>query len=240
MRARSLHKWMGIVIGAVLLMWAATGIIMVLPLGRTRDTAGPRLEVGRAVISPAQAVARLAERDSAPRVRSVSLLQIADHVVYQVETRQRTVLVDASTGEPFEISAAVAEQVARSAFRGSPGQVTVERLTEYDARYSGGELPAFRVALGDSAATVSYVSARTGSIVTSDSRRRFRSIVGKLHDFSIIKAVISSDWVHRGLAIAACLLAIVSIFTGYWLALPRRTNPRRAGRSTEPMSISNR
>jgi len=60
--------------------------------------------------------------------------------------------------------------------------------------------------------------------------------IGKLHDFSAIKAVISADWVHRGLAITACVLSIISIFTGYWLALPRRQAPRRA-RSTEPMSI---
>ena len=236
MRARTLHKWMGIVIGLALLMWTTTGIIMVLPVNRVRDTGDRPLQIGRAVISPAQAIARIAQGDSAPRVRSVVLLQIADHVVYQLETRRRGVLVNAETGEPFEISALVAEQVAREAFRGTAGKVTVEHLTAYDARYSGGDLPTFRVSLGDSASTVSYVSARNGSIVTADSRRRLRGIVGKLHDFSAIKAVISADWVHRGLAITACVLSIVSIFTGYWLALPRRQTPRRA-RSTEPMSI---
>jgi uncharacterized iron-regulated membrane protein len=229
---------MGIVIGIALLMWTITGIIMVLPVNRARDTTGSQVQVGRAVISPAQAVARLAP-DSAPRIRSVSLIQVGDHVVYQLETRQRTLLVDAASGEPFEVSAQVAEQVARGAFRGTPGDVTVERLTEYDVRYTGGDLPSYRVSLGDSAGTVSYVSARNGSIVTTDSRRRLRQVVGKLHDFSAIKAVIAADWVHRGLAITACVLSIVSIFTGYWLALPRRQAPRRA-RSTEPMSISNK
>ena len=235
MRARTLHKWMGIVIGLALLMWTTTGIIMVLPVRRVRDTGDRPLQVSRAVISPAQAIARIAG-DSVPRVRSVVLLQIADQVVYQVETRRRAVLVNAETGEPFEVSALVAEQIARGAFRGTAGKVTVEHLTAYDARYSGGDLPAFRVSLGDSANTVSYVSARNGSIVSADSRRRLRGVVGKLHDFSAIKAVISADWVHRGLAITACVLSIISIFTGYWLALPRRQAPRRA-RSTEPMSI---
>ena len=238
MRARTLHKWMGIVIGLALLMWTTTGIIMVLPVKRVRDTGDRPLPVGRAVISPAQAMARIAG-DSAPRIRSVALVQIADHVVYQLETRRRSVMVNAETGEPFEISAPVAEQVARGAFRGTAGKVTVEELTAYDARYSGGDLPTFRVSLGDSARTVSYVSARTGAIVTADSRRRLRGIVGKLHDFSAIKAIISADWVHRGLAISACVLSIISIFTGYWLALPRRQTARRA-RSTEPMSINSR
>lgn len=237
MRARTLHKWIGIVIGLALLMWTTTGIVMVLPVKRARDGELKPLEVGRAVISPAQAIARLSEGDSTPRVRSVALIQIADNVVYQVETRRRSVLINAETGEPFEISAAVAEQVARDAFRGMPGEVTVERLTEYDARYSGGDLPAYRVSLGDTAATVTYVSARNGTVVSADSRRRFRAVVGKLHDFSAIKAVISNDWVHRGLAITACALSIVSLFLGYWLALPQRKKTRRAGRSTEPMSI---
>lgn len=238
MRARTLHKWIGIVIGLALLMWTTTGIIMVLPVNRVRDGEVRPLQVGRAVISPAQAVARLSEGDSVSRVRSVALIQIADYVVYQVETRRRAVLINAETGEPFEISAAVAEQVARGAFRGMPGKVTVERLTEYDARYRGGDLPTYRVSLGDSAATVTYVSARNGTVVSADRGRRWRGVVGKLHDFSAIKAVISNDWVHRGLAITACALSIVSIFLGYWLALPRKQAARRA-RSTEPMSINN-
>ena len=236
MRARTLHKWIGIVIGLALLLWTTTGLIMALPLKRARDGEIRPLQVGRAVISPAQAIARLPEGDSIRRVRSVALIQIADNVVYQVETQRRTALINAETGEPFEISAGVAEQVARGAFRGMPGQVTVERLTEYDARYTGGDLPTYRVSLGDSAATVTYVSARNGTVVSADSRRRFRGVIGKLHDFSAIKAVISNDWVHRGLAITACVFSIVSIFLGYWLALPRK-QPARRSRSTEPMSI---
>jgi Na+-transporting NADH:ubiquinone oxidoreductase subunit F len=237
MRARTVHKWMGIVIGLVLLMWTITGIIMVLPMKRLRDTGLKPIEVARATISPAQVVARLAERDSTPPVRSIGLVMIADNVVYQVETRRRTLLINAETGEPFEISAAVAEQVARASLQGTPGQVAVERLTQYDARYSGGDLPTYRVSLGDSANTVSYVSARNGSIVSADSRRRLRGVVGKLHDFSAIKAVISADWVRRSLAITACVLSIISIFTGYWLAWPRGQVVRRPGRSTEPMSL---
>jgi uncharacterized iron-regulated membrane protein len=231
---------MGIVIGLALLMWTATGIIMVLPTRRARDTGDKPIQVSRALVSPAQAVARLTERDSAPLVRAVTLVMIADKVVYQVEARRRTLLVDAETGEPFQVSAAVAERVARESFRGTAGKVEVEHLTQYDARYSGGDLPTYRVSLGDSAHTVSYVSARTGAIVTGDSRRRLRSVVGKLHDLSVIKTVVSADWVHRGVAITACGLAIISIFTGYWLAWPRRQSPRRPGRSTEPMTITGR
>lgn len=236
MRARPIHKWMGILVGLVLLMWTVTGIIMVLPVKRVRDTGNKPLDAGRATVSPAQALARLTEPDSTAAVRSIALIQILDNVVYQVETRRRTVLINAETAEPFEISAAVAGRIARGALRGTPGNVTVEHLTSYDARYSSGDLPAFRVSLGDSASTVSYVSARNGSIVSADSRRRLRSIVGKLHDFSAIKAVIGADWVHRFLAITACVVSIISIFTGYWLALPRRQVARRT-RSTEPMSI---
>jgi uncharacterized iron-regulated membrane protein len=236
MRARTVHKWIGIVIGLALLMWTTTGIIMVLPVNRVRDTRVQPLDISRAIVSPAQAVARAANRDSAMAVRSLTVIQILDRVVYQVETRRRTLLVDAASGEPFEISADLAEAIARASFRGTAGQVEVERLERYDARYSSGDLPAFRVSLGDAAKTVSYVSGRTGSMMTGDSRRRLRPVVGKLHDFSAIKAVISADWVHRSLAIGACVLSIVSIFTGYWLALPRRS-PNRRARTTEPLSI---
>jgi Na+-transporting NADH:ubiquinone oxidoreductase subunit F len=234
MRFRTLHKWIGIVVGLALLMWAITGIIMMLPANRVRDSRVAALDLTRATISPAQALAGLAQRDSTPPVRSLVLIQILDQLVYQVETTRRTLLVSAETGDRFEVTPGMAEAIARASFRGTPGTIGVERLDKYDARYSSGDLPAYRVSLGDQAATISYVSARNGSVVSADSRRRMRSVVGKLHDFSALRVLTSSDWVRRGLAIGACVLSIISILTGYWLALPRRSPARRV-RSTEPM-----
>ena len=237
LRSRTLHKWIGVAIGLVLLMWTITGIIMVWPTNRVRDTSGQTVDLSRAIVSPAQALERLADQDSAAPARAVSLVQILDHVVYQVDTRRRTFLVDAENGELFEITPAVAESIARKSFRGTVGEVMVEQLTAYDARYGSGDLPAWRVSLGDEAGTVSYVSGKNGTVISGDSRRRFRSVAGKLHDFSAIKVIVSADWVHRFLAIGACLLAITSIVTGYWLALPRK--PPQRERATLPMSRVN-
>jgi hypothetical protein len=231
-RSRTIHKWIGVVIGLALLMWTITGIIMALPGRRVRETSVGTIDLSRATIAPVQALARLADRDSASPVRAVSLIQILDHVVYRAETARRTLLVNAENGQPFEITPAIAEGLARRSIRGTVGEATVERLTTHDSRYASGDLPAYRVTL-NGAATVAYVSARDGSVIQGDSRR-LRSIVGKLHDFSAIKLLISADWVHRALAIGTCSLAIIGILTGYWLALYR---PRRPMRNTEPASL---
>lgn len=230
--SRTIHKWIGIVTGIALLIWTVTGIIMVIP-APSSTPAPSAFDLSRVTVPPGAVLAALSAGDSVPAVRSLALVQILDRVLYQIETPGQTILVDASNGQRFEISADVAQAVARKRFRGTPGQVTVEHLTAHDARYKTGTLPAYRVSFGDAAGTVAYVSARTGTLV-QDRRRGFRVVVRRLHDFSILKDVIPADWVHRGLAIGACLLAIGGIVTGYWLALPP---PKRKTRVTEAMTM---
>ncbi len=174
--------------------------------------------------------------DSVPPVRGFQVLQILDAVVYQIQTRRNTVLINAATGDRYSITPDIAREIARTSFRGTPGEVQVEHLTAYDAGYSSGALPAYRVRLGDAASTITYVSELDGSVVTGDSRKRFRAAAGKLHDFSVVKLVFTADWIHRGLAMLTCFVAIGGILTGYWLALPKKKAPPTRPRSTMPMS----
>jgi hypothetical protein len=216
-------------------MWTMTGIIMVWP-GRTRERGGDTpIDLSKATLSPAEVMSRLSVTDSITRVRGLAVLQILDQVVYQVQTRRGSILINAGTGDRYSITPDVAWAIALQGIRGAPGSVRVEHLTEYDARYSSGDLPVYRVTVGDAASTVKYVSERDGSVVSSDSRRRFRAAAGKLHDFSAIKMIFAADWLHRGLAITVCFVAIGGILTGYWLAVPAKKPPARV-RSTMPVS----
>lgn len=234
MRIRTVHKWIGIAVGLVLLMWSVTGIIMILP-GRPSEDAGAPIDLARATIPPAAALAGLTGRDPARAVRSLALIPILDRLVYQIEAGRKTYLIDASSGERVEITAETAREIAVRKFRGTPGQIQVERLVAHDAGYAAGTLPVYRVQMGDSRSTVSYVSERDGSVVTRDSRRQLRLTAGRLHDFSIIRLVGRADWFHRSLAVGAGLIVIGSILTGYWLAIPVRARMTRR-RVTEPMS----
>ena len=51
MRARSLHKWIGIFVGVVLLMWSVTGVVLMVP-GHRPEVAARPIPLERAAVSP--------------------------------------------------------------------------------------------------------------------------------------------------------------------------------------------
>jgi uncharacterized iron-regulated membrane protein len=231
MRARWLHKWIGIWVGIVLLMWTVTGIILMVPGPRTEVRVRP-IPLSRAVVSPSQALAR-AGGDSTGEVRSTSLIRIHQHVAYRIDRGRRPLLVDAETGERLEITAALAEAIARDATGRSGGPAEVVTVRKHDALYITGNLPVWRVTFEGVEAPL-HVSQLDGALVPA--RSRFRAVVHDLHNMSIVQDLVAGDRFFRAFAIIAGTVALAGILTGYWLALPLRKPTRRA-RSTEPMSV---
>ena len=232
-RARQLHKWIGICVGIILLMWAVTGVILMIP-GRAPRVIARALRLEQATVSPQQAIAT-AGGDSTGDIRSVALIQIHDRIVYRIDRGRRPILVDAASGARIEITAALAEAVARDAMNRPSGEVRVQPVTKHDALYPSGSLPAWRITIPGGAAPA-HVSRLDGTFVPAQSRSRVRSLAHDLHNFSIIRELVAADWFSRSLAIIAGLVSVASILTGYWLALPRRKTARRP-RSTEPLPI---
>ena len=234
MRARTLHKWIGIFVGIILLMWAVTGVALMLP-GHRPDARPQPIPLTRATVSPREALA-IALGDSAGTVRAASLIRIHQHVAYRIDGGRRPILVDAETGQRIQITAALAEAVTREALGRPAGKIQVETVRKHDALYSTGSLPAWRVTVDGMDGPPSHVSQLDGTFIPGGSRSRFRALMHELHNFAFIQRVVAPDWFFRTLAIVAGVVAIISIVTGYWLALPPRQAARRA-RSTEPMSI---
>jgi hypothetical protein len=233
MKIRQLHKWIGIGVGIILLMWSVTGVILMIP-GRPPQVRTLPLELDRATVSPQQAIAT-ASGDSAGAIRSVSLIRIHDRVAYRIDRGRRPILVDAASGERIEITATLAEAVAREAMNRPTGDVKVESVTRHDGFYPSGSLPAWRITVAGSSGP-SHVSRLDGAFTPAGSRSRFKAVAHDLHNFSILRELVRADWFSRSLAIIAGVVSMASILTGFWLALPRRT-PSRRQRSTEPLPI---
>lgn len=224
-RPRKLHKWIGIGIGLFFFMWTVTGVIMIFP-GRRGPASAQSLppDWSTAVVSPARAVA--AAREAADSlgnpVRSVALAYEGGRLLYRVQLARGNRLIDATTGARYEVTREEAIRLARAAFTGTPGSVTVEPLARHDIRYPAGALPVFRVVLGDAAGTVAYVSPRDASVTLSDGTRRFRSMASRMHDFSLVRNLTGSSGLHFWLVMLSCIVAVAGVITGYWLAWPRR------------------
>jgi uncharacterized iron-regulated membrane protein len=232
MRARPLHKWIGVFVGIILLMWSVTGVYLMVPPPRQELRHRP-LSLERATISPQQAQT-IAVGDSGGEVRSVALIRIQERIAYRIETGRRPVLVDAETGERLVITAALAESIVRNTLDRIEGKVQVEAVRKHDRYYFSGSLPVWRIRFEGVDGPPSHVSQLDGAFVPA--RSRLRAVMHDLHNFAIIEEWVGAEWLSRWSAIVAGTVAVLSILTGYWLALPRR-RPKRRTRNTEPMAV---
>ena len=230
---RRLHKWIGIGIGLILLMWIGTGVMMVLPQQEPLRVPLDQAAWVGAAVTPAAAV-EAASPGTRGRVVAMNLHTIEGQPVYRIYFADGSVrLVDARSGELFALTDSVAKSVARRALDRPDARVrSVERLESHQLRYLSGPLPVFRVVFDDGHNTVIYVNARDGSVQGGGTARRIRVILGGLHTFYPLRVVVRSARAEVGLLLLACGVAIVGVFTGYWLALPggwrRRWSARRS------------
>ncbi len=224
------HKWIGVGIGLILLMWIVTGMLLG-GGGGGRPSEPP--DYSRATVSPASAVAVAAASDSAlGRVNGVVLDLIAGRLVYRVTAaRGRAALVDAATGAPIVIGEALVREVAATiAPEAAVGGVV--RLKRHDGGYPRGPLPAWRVVLGDQAETWVHLN-RDGQVSSNTRDQRRKAVFHDLHTFATLRQAHLGPGTIRILFMVASVISLAVVGTGYYLSLPRRWRTFR--RSQEEM-----
>ena len=213
------HKWIGIVVGAVLLGWVVSGVVMMMrneeePLARR-----PRLDVAPLVISPAEAAQAIAG-DTAS-IRDVSLLPLFNGLAYYFHRYGALpVLVDASSGAIITITSEMALRLAQELEQPGPTTTGVERLERHTLGYSAGPLPVYRVTFSDPAGVVTYVEARSGQVRRTTRRARMAGIVAGAHSFIQLRIAPGGDRTRLTALWIASLVSLGTIISGYWLALP--------------------
>ncbi len=215
------HKWVGVAVGVVLLMWIVTGVLLSAGEGRGKDRGAPP-DYGMATVAPAAAVAAATRGDSGLHaIRGVELDRLGDRVIYRVKGSPRgTALIDAGTAERIVITESLARALAQSAVPGSP-IVSAELIRANDRGYPG-SLPAWRVRFGDEGATWFHVGTQDGLINISTTTSRTSSTLHGLHTFGSLTALHIERRHIRLLLIGASLVALAVVVTGYVLSLPRR------------------
>jgi uncharacterized iron-regulated membrane protein len=170
------HRYLGIALGLIIVVWFASGIVMIYSGGMPRLSPEVRLEhmppldLSRVRLGPAEAANR-ASMDVADRI---SLVTVMERPAYRFGGRGATT-VFADTGEPLdEIGVAQARGVA-SRFAGVPESRvefmrTVTRPDQWTIGIGrAGTLHKFRV--NDEAGTELYVSPSTAEVVLPTTRR---------------------------------------------------------------------
>lgn len=241
-----LHRWTGITLGLIMLVWFVSGIAMMYypyPELTTRervDALPPlALDATRPLIDFAAARASLAHNapDAAPATRA-RLARWNDRLVYALYAERGTRLqgvglVDADDGSLLSpIAPEQAAQIARAAGSFPAGAPVIALLSRGDSYFMGnehrGDFPAYRVRFDDSAQTAIYVSARTGEIVARvDTRTRWTTWFGAVPHWLYFQALYYDHydawlWINILVPAAAMAIALTGMVLGVIQLLPRR------------------
>ncbi|MDH3206902.1 MAG: PepSY domain-containing protein [Gemmatimonadota bacterium] len=229
------HRWLGIAGGLLVLMWFATGIVMI--YHRMPEVgANERLERLRPIdpasirIAPAQAAAA-----AGGPFNAVRLTMLGERPVYRFGIR--TVFAD--TGEGLgvlsadeatalagDFSPSHRESLAYDAYLTEPDQWTLQT----------GSFPLHRIALSDEQDTHVYVSERSGEIVmrTTGSGRAWGYAGAVLHWLYFTPLRVRGGlWSQTiiWLSIAGCLLTLSGLLWGLMRFAPFRRHRKRGRRS---------
>ena len=212
---RRIHKWVGLVIGIQVLLWAVSGAMMaVLDMdevagGETRSR--PTFAERDAARDGWENVGR--QLGAAP-ITGARLSRLLDRQVYHVTAADGVRVFDAETGRRVSIDAALAETVARASHPEDATVRTVAPLDRLTFAVREHELPIWRVDFEDSRNSSYYVSGTTGDLLErrNDSWRLW-DLFWMLHTMDYAKR----NSFNHPLIILFAFATVWLTITGFWL-----------------------
>jgi uncharacterized iron-regulated membrane protein len=234
------HRYLGIAISLLVMMWFATGIVMMYAGGMPRLTPERRLErmpaldLSRVQLTPSGAVER-AELSFPPD--RVSLATVMDRPAYRLAVG-RTMTVFADNGEVLdEVSLEQARTIA-SRFMDLPEDrfAHVGTLTSTDqwTLAQGRQLPFYKFTIDDGEGTELYVSARTGEVTLATTRSgRVLAWIGTIPHWLYFNAIRLNQPLWFRIVVwtstLACIVALIGLVLG--ITQWRRSKPFRLAAS---------
>src|SRR3990170_5087145 len=216
--SRTLHKWLGLVVGIQLVFWTISGFYMVVV---DLDFIHGDSLVRNLRVPLGEEKSRVTFSDVVQRfegVTAVSLRALPGKAapLYEVTTRTGKVLVEATTGQQISpLSQDVVSDLSRQYYAGS-GQLASLTLIERDApmEIQTRPLPLWRADFDDWLQTSLYVHPDTGVLVTR--RHRFWRWFDFVWMFHIMDYENRTD-MNNGLLRTATIAGLVTVSSGCWL-----------------------
>ena len=228
--ARRLHKWVGLLIGAQLVLWALSGLYMTaVHIDIIHGDHLVRPPASRAV--PA---ARLADPVALlrgqPGGNALRLAWLGDRPVYILSAASGAIAYDAVTGAPVaRPDAAMIRAFATARYAGSEPIASVRLISDIPSEIRGRRGPVWRVDFAGWNKPTFYFSAETGEMLAR------RHELWRIFDFLWMLHIMdyeTRDDVNNPLLRIVTWAAVLMTLSGAWLLvynLPRRRR-RKAGR----------
>lgn len=211
---RRIHKWVGLVIGLQVLVWAISGAAMAL-LDMSEVAGGPA--AGQAASTPmpqgnAWPVARQTLADQ--RVAGLRTRSMAGHHVLEVTTNGGVRLFDAVSGSPLTIDASLAASIAKAAHPRGLAAANVVQLAEVTLPVREHQLPIWQVDFADEERSSYYVSGTTGELLERrNDSWRWWDFFWMLHNMDYAKR---TSFNHPLIIMVGFAMAWLAL-TGFWL-----------------------
>lgn len=167
---RSIHRWIGLILGLQLFLWMLSGLVMgLLPHDLVTGHHYKSGYIDKLQSSENRGVENWSDSAWFDEIRgsvySVSLKPFDDRQVYRVQTNKGAMLFDAQTGKAIIIDEQMARKRALQDYSG-PGQIVgVSRLEEPSLAIRAHRGAAWRVDFDDAESTSVYLSAEDGRIL---------------------------------------------------------------------------
>jgi len=244
------HRYLGIALSLLAVLWFATGIVMMYAGGMPQLTVQmrrdrlPNLDLSRVQLSPAEAAAEAvaSTESSAPGLPArrltgggrVLLLTVMDRPAYRVGG----VTVFADNGEVLgEVSLAQARTIASRFVRMPEERVTHVRTLSRTDQWTLGQnraLPLHKFSVDDADATELYVQQGTGDVTVLTTRRsRMLAWIGTIPHWMYFTALRNNHkvWFRFMVSTSAalCLVAMLGLILS--VTQFRKTRPFRLGRA---------
>lgn len=181
---RRLHKWVGLIIALQFVIWMGSGLVMSLLDHETVEGHHHRAEhAHKAPVWPDDTMSPGNILTQAKRpVQMIDAMWLQGQPVYRLTYKTTAWLVDARSGQPARIDAALAAGIAVADYRGDGHPDRPEWLETAPLEARGHPGPIWRVHFDDEDNTTLYVSAQDGQILErrNDTWRLF-DVVWMLH-----------------------------------------------------------
>lgn len=233
-----LHRWMGVVIGALMTLWCLTGFVMfyvdyprLLPAEQLQGLSPLQLPVAgdwaRISLPPETALASARVEMAAGRPVLRVVPEKGDgRAIWQ--TRASPLSYDPRSGAAFstlsdrDLASIAAEFGRNSGIGGPPVAITPIRVDQWTVQAFRANSPLYRVDYGDAAGSEAYIAGRTGEVVQETTRfERFWGWLGAVPHW-LYPTVLRQDpaaWSQTVIwtSLIGCFLTV----TGIWVGISR-------------------
>lgn len=220
----SIHKWLGLIVAAQLLVWTGTGLFMV--SFHLVDVRGEKLvhppshitliDMSKVTLSSTDALEVVVE----DRPYGVTLKKLAARPIYEIRAEIGVYLVAADTGEILSpVSGSLATDIAKAAWAGEGDLLSVDELAAAPQE-SGLSGPAWAARFAGDGKPTLYISANTGQVSAprTDLWRTYDFFYGlHLMDYT------EHENGHQPWTIALAILALSTVLFGVVLLVHRFT-----------------